>query len=234
MLWLKQSTAINVGLGPFLDSLDANTAETALTLTQPDIRLSKNGAAWAQKNAAQTLAHQENGWYSLALDATDTNTLGRLIVAVHETGALPVWKEFMVMPAGVYDAFITGSGGALVAGITGNITGNLSGSVGSVTGAGGSVTGATGSVTTVTDKTGYRLSSTGVADILTTTAMTEAYAADGATATLAQILYAIQQFMHERTVSGTTMTVKKLDGSTTAYTLTLNDGTDPTGLTRAT
>lgn len=43
--------------------------------------------------------------------------------------------------------------------ITGNITGNLSGSV-------GSVTGAVGSVTTVSDKTGYRLSATGVDDVL--------------------------------------------------------------------
>ena len=49
--------------------------------------------------------------------------------------------------------------------LTGNITGNLSGSVGSVTGAVGSVTGAVGSVTggvTVTtnnDKTGYSLAS---------------------------------------------------------------------------
>jgi hypothetical protein len=50
--------------------------------------------------------------------------------------------------------------------IIGNITGNVSGSVGSVTGAVGSVTGAVGSVTTVSDKTGYRLSATGVDDIL--------------------------------------------------------------------
>lgn len=50
--------------------------------------------------------------------------------------------------------------------IVGNITGNLSGSVGSVTGAVGSVTGAVGSVTTVSDKTGYRLSATGVDDVL--------------------------------------------------------------------
>jgi hypothetical protein len=57
--------------------------------------------------------------------------------------------------------------------ITGNITGNLSGSVGSVTGAVGSVTGNVGgnvagsvaSVTVVSDKTGYRLSSTGIADV---------------------------------------------------------------------
>jgi hypothetical protein len=104
MIWLKQSTSVDVGIGPFLDETDGKTAETGLTITQPDIRLKKNGGNWAQKAAAQTLTHEEAGWYELTLDATDTDTLGRLIVAVHESGALPVWKEFMVVPANVWDS----------------------------------------------------------------------------------------------------------------------------------
>lgn len=72
----------------------------------------------------------------------------------------------------------------------------------------------------------------GVADILTT-AMTESYAADGAAPTLAQALFAIQQFLQERAVSGTTLTVKKLDGSATAATFTLDSATAPTSITRA-
>lgn len=107
--WLRQSTSVDVGIGPFLDSSDGVTAETALTITQPDIRLKKNGGAWAQKNAAQTLSHEENGWYEVTLDATDTNTLGILIVAVNESGALPVWKEYLVVPANVYDSLVSGS-----------------------------------------------------------------------------------------------------------------------------
>lgn len=131
------------------------------------------------------------------------------------------------------EAMLDGTGSVtLTTNVTGNITGNLSGSVGSVTGAVGSVTGAVGSVTTVSDKTGYRLSSTGVDDILRT-ALTESYAADGAAGTLSQILFAIQQFLQEKSISGTTMTVKKLDGSTTAMTFTLNDATTPTSTTRA-
>lgn len=66
-----------------------------------------------------------------------------------------------------------------------------------------------------------------------TTALTESYAADGAAGTLSQILYAIQAFLQEKSVSGTTMTVKKLDGSTTAMTFTLDDGTTPTSITRS-
>lgn len=105
--WLKQSTAIDVGIGPFLDSADGNTIEGSLTITQPDIRLKKNGGAWAQKSAAQTLSHEENGWYEIALSTTDTDTLGILIVAIHESGALPVWREFSVVPANVYDSLFS-------------------------------------------------------------------------------------------------------------------------------
>lgn len=103
--WLKQSTAIDISIGPFVDAADGVTPETSLTITQPDIRLKKNGGAWAQKNAAQTLSHEENGWYEVALDTTDTNTLGNLLIAVNESGALPVWREFQVVPANVWDSF---------------------------------------------------------------------------------------------------------------------------------
>ncbi|MPZ50720.1 MAG: hypothetical protein GEU75_15715 [Dehalococcoidia bacterium] len=107
--WLKQSAAVDIAMGPFLDETDGKTAETGLTITQPDIRLKKDGGAWAQKSAAQTLSHEENGWYEVALSTTDTDTLGALIVAIHEAGALPVWREFMVLPANVYDALVGGS-----------------------------------------------------------------------------------------------------------------------------
>lgn len=105
--WLRQSTSVDVPIGPFLDETDGKTAETALTITQPDIRLKKNSAAWAQKNAAQTLSHEEAGWYEVTLDATDTNTLGILVVAIHESGALPVWREFMVVTANVWDSYMS-------------------------------------------------------------------------------------------------------------------------------
>lgn len=72
-----------------------------------------------------------------------------------------------------------------------------------------------------------------ISDVLTTQ-MTEAYAADGAAPTLAQSLMMIQQMLGDFTISGTTMTVREVDGSTTAATFTLNDGTNPTALTRAT
>jgi hypothetical protein len=72
-----------------------------------------------------------------------------------------------------------------------------------------------------------------VADILTTQ-MTESYAGDGVAPTLAQALFLIQQQLGDFAISGTTLTVKKIDGSTTAATFTLNDATTPTSVTRAT
>jgi len=72
-----------------------------------------------------------------------------------------------------------------------------------------------------------------ITDIWQGTALTEAYAADGAAATPAQLLYLILAALTEFSISGTTITVKKLDGSTTAATYTLNDGTNPTSRTRA-
>lgn len=85
------------------DSTDGATLETGLTITQPDVRLSKNGAAFAQKSAAQTLSHMENGQYSCNLSTTDTNTVGRLRVAVFESGALIWWQDFQVVEEAVYD-----------------------------------------------------------------------------------------------------------------------------------
>lgn len=107
--WLKQSTSVEIGMGPFLDETDGKTAETALTITQADVRLKKNAGAWAQKNDSNSATHEENGWYEVSLNTTDTNTLGILLVAIHESGALPVWREFLVVPANVYDSMISGT-----------------------------------------------------------------------------------------------------------------------------
>lgn len=102
--WLKQSTAATIVMGPLVDSGDGNTQETSLTISQADIRLSKNGAAFAQTNNSAGATHMEAGNYSVPLDTTDTNTLGRLRVAIHESGALAVWRDFMVVPAQVWDS----------------------------------------------------------------------------------------------------------------------------------
>jgi hypothetical protein len=67
-----------------------------------------------------------------------------------------------------------------------------------------------------------------------TTALVEGYRSTNATGSVRDLLYEILQSISEFTISGTTKTVKKLEGSTTAKTYTLNDGTTPTGITEAT
>jgi hypothetical protein len=67
-----------------------------------------------------------------------------------------------------------------------------------------------------------------------TTALTESYSADGAAPTPAQALFLILQRLTEFAIAGTTTTIKKLDGTTTAATLTHDSATEPTTSTRAT
>lgn len=109
MRYLRQSTAATVKVGPFLDDADGKTAETTLTITQADIRLSKNGGDMTQKNDANSATHDELGYYNIALDSTDTGTLGHLKLMISESGALPVWDEFTILSANIYDSFISGT-----------------------------------------------------------------------------------------------------------------------------
>lgn len=131
-----------------------------------------------------------------------------------------------------------------VGSVTGNVGGNLLGSVsGSVAGSvasvsgnvGGNVVGSVGSVVGLTaSNLDATISSRATPAQILTTALTEAYAADGAAGTLAQILFGIQSFLQERSVSGVTQTCKKLDGATTSMTFTLDSAVTPTSITRAT
>lgn len=107
-IYLKQSTASQeVALGFFVDSTDGNTEETALTIAAADIRLHKAGATTLATPAAGA-THISNGIYYWVADATDTNTLGPMVVYCHPTGALAVRVECCVLAANVYDSLIGG------------------------------------------------------------------------------------------------------------------------------
>lgn len=109
MLYLKQSTASQaVLIGPFVDSTDGATAETGLTIANTDIRLSKAGANIVAKNSGGG-THDENGFYQITLDATDTNTVGPLQLHCLMSGALMVHAEFYVVEESVYDKLFASS-----------------------------------------------------------------------------------------------------------------------------
>lgn len=116
MLFLKQSTVVDVVLGPFIDDTDGKTTEEALTLAQADLQLTKNGATAAQKNDTSSATHLYGGNYKVDLNATDTNTVGHLRLMCKETGALPVIADFYVLEEAIYDAVF----GASAAGFDSN------------------------------------------------------------------------------------------------------------------
>jgi hypothetical protein len=168
---LKQSTAKTIKV--LMQSSTDASRQTGLSVAQADIRLSKDGADFAQTSNAAGGTHNENGYYSIPLSTTDTNTLGTLIVDVVKSGSLPTPMTFEVVTAAIYDAFVAGSAnlGVDVVAISGDagaadnaeaafdgtgfnvgngaivsasVTGNIGGSVASVVGAVGSVTGNVG------------------------------------------------------------------------------------------
>lgn len=156
MPFLRQSTSQVIRFGPCLDITDGVTEETALTLAQADMRLSKDGGAFAQKSAAGNATHDSDGWYSTTLSTTDTDTVGEIRLNVHQpANMLPVWDRWWVIEEAVYDA-IYGASAALA-------MGSVTGAVGSVTGAAGSVTGSVGSVVGHTAQTGDSFARIGVA-----------------------------------------------------------------------
>ncbi len=95
--YLKQSATVTVMIGPFVDEDDGKTAEVGLTISQADVRLSKNAANMAQKGEATSCTHDELGYYTCPLNTTDTGTVGMLTLMVHESGALPVRHDYMVI-----------------------------------------------------------------------------------------------------------------------------------------
>ncbi len=65
-----------------VDSNDHRSGKTGLTLT---ITASKNGLAFA--SITPTVTERGNGWYSLALDAAHTDTIGELALHITSAGA---------------------------------------------------------------------------------------------------------------------------------------------------
>lgn len=103
-----------------MDSADGSTAETGLTIANTDIRLSKNGANLAAKNSGGG-THDELGYYTITLDATDTNTVGRLQIMCTMSGALPVYHEYQVLEEAVFDnLFASSAPGPLAANSNGS------------------------------------------------------------------------------------------------------------------
>ncbi len=226
---LRQSTERIVRIGPVVavgdgfvpvTTLDVSTADEAELLKDTGGVVDISGATFAAITTA-------DGYYNLTLTTSFTDTVGPLTVLIHDDSlCLPVRHNFEVIEENVYDA-IYASSAALGTDVTAILADTGTDGVALAAGAIGTGTFAAGAMNAAA------LASDIIDVIFAGTALTESYAADGATATPAQLLYMILAMLTEFSISGTTMTVKKLDGSTTAGTYTLDDAVDPTSLTRA-
>ncbi len=68
---------------------------TGVTGLSPTVQISKNGAAFA--SPAGAVSEIGSGWYKVAGNATDSATLGPLLLRATGTGALPCNDQFVVV-----------------------------------------------------------------------------------------------------------------------------------------
>ena len=128
MRFLRTNTAVIITVGPFFDKADGVTIENALTITNERITLTADtdagsaptiildnvtGATSGTANDLNYITNCDAGLMQLELAAADVNRLGRMTLTITDAANhVPVFHEFMVMPALVYDTFFASSGGA--------------------------------------------------------------------------------------------------------------------------
>ncbi|MEW8120075.1 MAG: hypothetical protein AB2792_23185 [Candidatus Thiodiazotropha sp.] len=105
---LKQSTGVDIRIGPAVDATDGVTPETTLALGSADQAelLKHNGAATVDISARTFAAVTGcDGWYDLTLTTADTNTLGLLDIVIQDASlCAPIFVRAMVVDADYYDA----------------------------------------------------------------------------------------------------------------------------------
>lgn len=194
-----------------IDESDHITGLAGATLS---IMASKDGSAFA--SISPTVTDRGDGVYSIALTTTHTNTLGALWLHITATGADPLDVLAQV-----------------VAELPGGPVSVATGGIASTAFAAGAITASAIAADAITSS---QLATSAVTEIVTavlTTQMTESYNADGAAPTIAQALCLLISATTEFSISGTLITCKKLDGTTTAATYSIDSATLPTSRARA-
>lgn len=112
MLVLKQSTAIDIRMGPFVDATDGVTPETTVTLAGADQAevLKANGAATSAMAGTFAAVTGSDGWYDYTVAAGDVDTVGEVVFVVQDASVcLPVFTRGYVVEEAIYDAMFAGS-----------------------------------------------------------------------------------------------------------------------------
>ena len=121
MRYLRENTATKVTVGPFVDVGNGYSPELALTATNEHLTLVVDDAGVPTAALIDTTAtssggnndfvHITNdnaGYYSLELTAANLNYTGRALLSInYETDHLPVFHEFQILSANVYDSLMT-------------------------------------------------------------------------------------------------------------------------------
>jgi hypothetical protein len=122
MRYLKKNTAVIVTVGPFLDKTDGVTLETGLTITNERISLvvdlddgsaptlvldNVTGATSGTANDLNYITNCDAGLMQLELAAANVNYSGRAFLTITDAANhCPVFHEFMILPANVYDSLM--------------------------------------------------------------------------------------------------------------------------------
>jgi len=117
MRFLKQNTATRVTVGPFIAVANGTTPLTAITATSehlnlvvddagvPTLVLDATATASGGNNDLVFITGSNAGFCDLELTAAQTNYVGRAMLSInYVTDHLPVFHEFMIVPANVYDS----------------------------------------------------------------------------------------------------------------------------------
>jgi len=104
---LKQSTAVTKTIGPVMTINGDPFTDATLASTNFWIGKADGTLANPHDTTAATLDSGLSGYYHVSLDATDTATLGELIIAARPTGGYCPNRSFGVVPAAVYNEFIS-------------------------------------------------------------------------------------------------------------------------------
>jgi len=227
-------TYISVG-----DQADTKLFKSSPTIAAGDFKVSTDGGALGNLTTLPVVTPAGSKMIKVTLSATEMN--GDNVTLIGSDAAGAEWTDFALnvqTSARQIDdlAFPTTSGRSLditATGAAGIDWGNVENKT-TANDLSGTDIQLVDTTTTNTDMRGTNSASTLTAGDILTTALTESYAADTVAPTLSQAIYLIQQTIQEFAITGTTITVKKLDGSTTAATYTLDDATSPTSRTRAT
>ena len=108
-IWLRQSTATTVQLGPFVEVTDGYSYKaTTITIVSGVLKYVFPNAAVVNSTGAGVLA--DPGWMTVPISVSDTAAAGALTLRIgNATNNLPVWRSYMIVPAQVYDSYILGT-----------------------------------------------------------------------------------------------------------------------------